>query len=158
MLELLGRPYGILGLLILVGSIALVFVVPRPRVLWASLFAAVCGLGEALLVRYALPESEGQLLPLLFLAPVALGTGFAWRERGWRGLAAAWLGIPFGIALTVGAVFWVPAGTVVNCSTSFGPAWFFTFAGAVLAAVGAVLLTLVYYGHIRALEARTVAA
>jgi hypothetical protein len=140
MLESLGRPYGALGLLVLFGSIALVFVVPRPRLLWASLLAAVGGLGEALLVRYALPESEGQLLPWLFLAPVLLGAGFARRERGWRGLAAGWLGIPFGIALAVGTVFWGPCW---NCGELLDELWtalIVTFAGAVLAAVGALLV------------------
>jgi hypothetical protein len=117
---------GWLLLLVVFGSAALAFVVPRPRLLWTCLLAVVSGFCAGRLA---------ELSPAL-LAPVVLGAGFAWRAHGWDRLVAV-LGIPFGIA--------VFAGTLSQCWSSgcdepfVGAIFIYAVIGAVLAIVGAAL-------------------
>jgi hypothetical protein len=99
------------------GSAALAFAVRGPRLLWAVLLAAICGFGEARILFYDdMPaESRGRTVDwLLLLAPVVLGAGYAWPQPGWRGMAAAWLGLPYGVVFAVSA-FYVP-----GCPTPCG--------------------------------------
>ena len=83
-------------LLVVVGSAALTFVVPRRQLLWASVLAAVCGFCEGRLghVWDALFGAEVVASSLL-LPPAVLGAGFARRVPGRSAMAAAWLGIPW---------------------------------------------------------------
>jgi hypothetical protein len=125
-------------LLVVVGSAALTFVVPRRRLLWASLLALVCGFCEGRL-GYVWDAAVGPGVvawPLLLL-PVVLGAGFARKLAGRGALAAGWLGIPWGLGLTVG-VYWGPCW---NCNDPLYDIWAVvsSVVGAVLAAVGAGL-------------------
>src|SRR4051812_42107581 len=123
-------------LLVAVVSAALTFVVPRPRLLWASLLAAVCGFCEGQLgtVWDAMFGATAPAWPLL-LAAVLLGAGFAWRVPGWGAMAAGWLGVPWGLALTVG-VYWGPCW---NCGEPYYVQWALgsSLVGAVFTIVGA---------------------
>ena len=125
-------------LLMVVGSAALTFVVPRRRLLWASLLAAVCGFCEGRLghIWDAMFGAEAVAWPLL-LPLVVLGAGYAWRVPGWSAMAAGWLGIPWGLALTVG-VYWGPCW---NCGEPYYVPWALgsSVIGAVLATVGAAV-------------------
>ncbi|GAA4572041.1 hypothetical protein GCM10023176_34070 [Micromonospora coerulea] len=126
-------------LLVVVGSAAMTFVVPRPRLLWASLLAAVCGFCEGQLgtVWDATFGATAPAWPVL-LPAVVLGAGFAWRVPGWGTMAGGWLGIPWGLAVTVG-VYWVlPCW---NCGESYYGYWAlgFSMVGVVLTIVGAAL-------------------
>jgi hypothetical protein len=126
--------------LVVVASAALSFVVPRRRLLWACLLAAVCGFCEGRLghVWDAMFGATALAWPLL-LPAVVLGAGFAWRVPGRSAMAAGWLGIPWGLALTVG-VYWGPCW---NCgeASAYYPYWALgsSVVGAVLAIVGAAL-------------------
>jgi hypothetical protein len=98
-------------------SAALAFVVRGPRLLWAVLLAAICGFCEARITFYDdMPaESPGRTVDwLLLLPPIVLGAGYAWRQPGGRGMAAAWLGLPYGV------VFAVSASYVPGCPTPCG--------------------------------------
>jgi hypothetical protein len=86
------------------GSAALTFTVRGPRMLWPVLLAAICGFCEARIIFYDdMPaESPARTVDwLLFLAPIILGAGYAWRQPGWSGFKAAWLGLPYGVAFTI---------------------------------------------------------
>ncbi|SCG72144.1 hypothetical protein [Micromonospora inositola] len=130
---------GSLLLLVAVGSAALTFVVPRPRLLWAALLAAVCGFCGARLGDFwdAMFGATAPAWPLL-LAAVVLGAGFAWRVPGWSAMSAGWLGIPWGLATTVGVYWGLPCW---NCGESYYGYWAvgFSVIGVVLTIVGAAL-------------------
>lgn len=127
---------GSLLLLMVFGSAALTFFVPRPRLLCASLLAAVCGFGYGRLGAgwNAMFDTAAEAWPLL-LAPVLFGAGFAWRSPWPNSMAAGLLGIPYGVA--------VMAGLLSNCWGCGEPYYSATFAfiliGAVVATVGATL-------------------
>jgi hypothetical protein len=80
--------------------------------------------------------TEALAWPLL-VPPVVLGAGFACRMSGWSAMAAGWLGIPSGLALTVG-VYWGPC---CNCGEPHCELWALgsSVIGAVFATVGAAL-------------------
>jgi hypothetical protein len=127
-------------LLVVVGSAALTFVVSG-RLLWASLLALVCGFCEGRLghVWDATIEPGVFAWPLLLLLPVVLGAGFAWKSTGWGAMASGWLGILWGLGLTVG-VYWGPCWSCGD-SLYYATIWAVSSSvvGAVLAAVGAAL-------------------
>jgi hypothetical protein len=127
--------------LVAFGSAALTFVVRGPRLLWAVLLAAICGVCEARIISYDHMPEESPARPvdwLLLLVPLVFGAGYAWGQPGWSGMAAAWLGLPCGVALTVGA-FYDP-----NCPPGCGEPQYELVAliasviGTILATVGAV--------------------
>ncbi|MGR6319085.1 hypothetical protein Q2K19_30530 [Micromonospora soli] len=126
-------------LLVVFWSAALTFVVPRPRLLWAALLAVVCGFCEGRLghVEEFPFDTAAEAWFVLLLPAVLVGAGFASRMPGWRAMAAGWLGIPWGLALTVG-VYWGPCW---NCGEPYYMQWAlgFSVAGVVLAVVGAAL-------------------
>ncbi|MBQ0894640.1 hypothetical protein KBX37_16300 [Micromonospora sp. U56] len=66
-------------LLVVFGSAALTFVVPRPRLLWVSLLAAVCGLceGRLLHIEESLFDTAVEAWLVLLLPAVVVGAGFA---------------------------------------------------------------------------------
>src|SRR4051794_24736325 len=63
------------------GSAALTFVVRGPRLLWAVLLAAICGVCEARTISYDHMPEKSPARPvdwLLLLAPLVFGAGYAW--------------------------------------------------------------------------------
>jgi hypothetical protein len=97
---------GSLILLTIVGSVALTFVVGKPRLVWSLLLAAVCGLsiGRVEAGWYAM-FGTGEGLLLIVAPVVLLGVGFAWRPSGWHATAAGWLGAVYVAAEWVGALW-----------------------------------------------------
>ena len=89
------------------GSVALTSAVRRPRMLWSVLLAAICGFSEARIIFYDDMPAEATTRTvdwLLFLPPIILGAAYAWQQPGWSAFNAAWLGLPYGFALTEGAL------------------------------------------------------
>jgi hypothetical protein len=89
------------------GSAALTFTVRGPRMLWSILLAAICGFCEARILFHDNMPAEAPtrtMDSLMFMPPINLGAGYAWQQRGWSTFKAAWLGLPYGFALTEGAL------------------------------------------------------
>jgi hypothetical protein len=118
------------------GSVALTFIVRSPRILWSVLLAAICGFCEARIIFYDQMPAEAPTRTvdlLLFLPPIILGAGYAWQQLGWSTFKAAWLGLPYGFALTEGALRGSEYELVILGET--------IVIGTILATVGAVFAT-----------------